>query len=70
MGQPLTSAPVLHPETWPRWLPGTHLRDLYTHLAESGTGPAACGQPVMWARPGHPTTERRRCPDCLQAAGQ
>ncbi|WP_145739635.1 hypothetical protein [Saccharopolyspora dendranthemae] len=47
-----------------RWLPSTSLRDLETHLAVEGERAAACGQGVMWARPGHPTTRRPRCSDC------
>ncbi|MDR7301419.1 hypothetical protein JOF55_001600 [Haloactinomyces albus] len=60
------SVPELHPEVWPRWLPGTHLRDPYTHWSRDRFGPGACGQPVMWAKPGHVATRRRCCPDCLR----
>lgn len=57
-------------EVWPRWLPGTNLRDRHTHLARSprnSTG--VCGFPVMWAREDHPTCRRPRCPECRSASG-
>lgn len=51
---------------YPRWLPGTTLRDRFTHLVlKAGHTTGVCGDPVMWARVGHPTTERPGCPDCL-----
>ncbi|RCW46942.1 hypothetical protein DFQ14_101282 [Halopolyspora algeriensis] len=61
------AVPDLHPEVWPRWLPAPHLRDRTVHLAEDRNGPGLCGQPVMWAKPGHPCTQRPCCPDCLEA---
>lgn len=61
--------PELLSEVWPRWLPGTHLRDRHTHLARDRYGPGACGQPVMWAKPSHDATRRPCCPDCLRVTG-
>ncbi|MEV0700165.1 hypothetical protein AB0I53_19965 [Saccharopolyspora sp. NPDC050389] len=56
-------------EIYPRWLPGTSLRDLETHVVTQHRDThGACGAPVMWAEPGHPTTFRNRCPDCLAKA--
>lgn len=57
-------------EVWPRWLPGTNLRDRHTHLARSPRDSAGvCGFPVMWAREGHPSSTRPRCPECRSASG-
>ncbi|MBB5158719.1 hypothetical protein BJ970_006318 [Saccharopolyspora phatthalungensis] len=56
-------------EVYPRWLPGPSLRDTETHLvAQQRNSYGACGGLVMWAEPGHPTTMRPRCPDCLAKA--
>ncbi|MDR7302339.1 hypothetical protein [Haloactinomyces albus] len=63
---PFTSGPELRPEVWPRWLPGTTLRDRDAHWASDWKVRAACGAEVLWAEPGHPSTRRRRCPDCLR----
>ncbi|WP_093418125.1 hypothetical protein [Saccharopolyspora flava] len=49
-----------------RWLPAPTLRDLDVHLAASGTTTAVCGTPIMWAAPGHPSTLRPRCDDCVR----
>lgn len=57
-------------ETWPRWLPAPNLRDNELHwTVRRGDETGACGAPVMWAEPGHPTTRRRRCRRCRAAAG-
>ncbi|RCW40214.1 hypothetical protein DFQ14_11295 [Halopolyspora algeriensis] len=64
---PFTSVPELRPEVWPRWLPGTTLRDREVHWAPELNARAACGAEVMWAEPDHPATRRHRCPDCVRA---
>ena len=51
-----------------RWLPAPHLLDHETHLAPESAGTALCGAGVMYADPGHPTTQRPRCPECRRIA--
>jgi hypothetical protein len=58
--------PPIEEETWPRWLPGTTLRDPETHYVLCRGESGLCGQETMWAEPGHPTTKRPRCPDCVR----
>lgn len=62
-------AALRHAETYPRWLPGTSLRDREAHfVVEEKATVGACGQPVMWAKPGHPATMRPRCADCVRSS--
>lgn len=56
--------PELRPEVWPRWLPAPNLRDPYTHYTFKGEERSICGAEIMWAKVGHPTTERPQCPRC------
>lgn len=50
-----------------RWLPAPTLTDRHVHLA-STDGRGLCGAEVMWARDGHPSTLRTRCPQCGEEA--
>lgn len=54
-------------QTGQRWLPAPTLADRHVHLARAD-GRGLCGAEVMWARDGHPSTERPRCPECTEAA--
>lgn len=52
-------------ERWPRWLPAPYLRDQSTHYVQRRGERGACGAETMWAEPGHSTTERPHCRECL-----
>jgi hypothetical protein len=52
-------------ERWPRWLPAPYLRDQCTHYVQCRGERGACGAETMWAEPGHATTERPRCRECV-----
>lgn len=55
-------------ERWPRWLPAPYLRDQRTHYVQRRGERGACGAETMWAEPGHCTTERPHCRECLHLA--